>query len=140
MVRRGRFLDTFQAIKDYRDAHEEVSINQLCQLHKVSRSGYYKWLNHEPTASEQVNDKMIETIKALHAKHKGILGYRRMTLYVNRELSTNYNKKRIRRLMRILGLSSIIRRSRSYCTKTSFKNIEENILNRDFTAQSPNQK
>lgn len=83
---------------------------------------------------------MIETIKAMHAKHKGILGYRRMTLYVNRELGTNYNKKCIRRLMRILGLSSIIRRSRSYCTKTSFKNIEENILNRDFTAQSPNQK
>lgn len=42
--------------------------------------------------------------------------------------------------MRILGITSIIRRSRGYCTKTSYKNIEDNILNRDFTATAPNQK
>ncbi len=63
-----------------------------------------------------------------------------MTRAVNRKLRTTYNKKRIRRLMRILGISSIIRRSRGYCTKTSFVNIEENLLNREFTAQAPNQK
>ncbi|MGZ7226894.1 IS3 family transposase, partial [Streptococcus pyogenes] len=76
----------------------------------------------------------------LHHKHNGIFGYRRMTLYVNRLLGTNYNKKRIRRLMQILGLQSVIRRSRGYCTKTSYKNIEDNLLNRDFTATVPNQK
>lgn len=80
------------------------------------------------------------TIKELHAQYNGILGYRRMTRFINRKLGTSYNKKRIRRLMRILGLQSIIRRSRGYCTKTSFINIEENILNRDFTATAPNQK
>lgn len=63
-----------------------------------------------------------------------------MTRAVNRKLGTTYNKKRIRRLMRILGISSIIRRSRGYCTKTSFVNIEENILNREFAAHAPNQK
>ncbi|WP_153048197.1 DDE-type integrase/transposase/recombinase, partial [Streptococcus suis] len=35
---------------------------------------------------------------------------------------------------------SIIRRSKGYCTKTSFVNVEDNILNRDFTATAPNQK
>lgn len=63
-----------------------------------------------------------------------------MTRAVNRKLGTTYNKKRIRRLIRILGISSIIRRSRGYCTKTSFVNIEENILNREFAAHAPNQK
>ncbi len=63
-----------------------------------------------------------------------------MTRAINRKLGTTYNKKRIRRLMRILGISSIIRRSRDYCTKTSFVTIEENLLNREFTAQAPNQK
>ena len=63
-----------------------------------------------------------------------------MTRFVNRKLETNYNKKRIRRLMHILGLRSIIRRAKGYCTKTSFVNVEDNILNRNFTATAPNQK
>ncbi len=90
--------------------------------------------------SEETNRTLLKAIKELHTKRKGILGYRRMTRAVNRKLGTTYNKKRIRRLMRILGISSIIRRSRGYCTKTSFVTIEENILNREFTAQPPNQK
>ncbi len=106
----------------------------------MSRSGYYKWLNHKETTSEETNRTLLKAIKELHTKRKGILGYRRMTRAVNRKLRTTYNKKRIRRLMRILGISSIIRRSRGYCTKTSFVTIEENFLNREFTAQPPNQK
>ena len=94
-------------------------------------------LHHEETESEKINQGLLTIIQELHAKYQGILGYRRMTLFVNRTLGTNYNKKRIRRLMLILGISSIIRRSRGYCTKTSFVNIEENILNRDFTADAP---
>lgn len=63
-----------------------------------------------------------------------------MTRDVNRQLKVTYNKKRIRRLIHILSISSIIRHSRGYCTKTSFVNIEENIFNRDFTAYVSNQK
>ncbi|KXT60915.1 Mobile element protein [Streptococcus gallolyticus] len=40
-----------------------------------------------------------------------------MTNFVNRQLGTNYNKKRIRRLMKILGIRSVIRRVRQSCTK-----------------------
>ncbi len=82
----------------------------------------------------------MDVIKELHSQHNGILGYRRMTRFVNRKLETNYNKKRIRLLMHILGIRSIIRRAKGHCTKTSFVNIEDNILNRDFTAAAPNQK
>ncbi|WP_270300933.1 IS3 family transposase [Streptococcus infantarius] len=124
MVRLGRHLESFQAIKEYADEQEEASISHLCRILKVSRSGYYKWLQHQETASEQEN-----------LGHNGILGYRRMTLFVNRMLGTSYNKKRIRRLMHILGIRSIIRRA-----KGSFVNVEDNILNRDFTATAPNQK
>ncbi|KXT88390.1 Mobile element protein [Streptococcus oralis] len=42
--------------------------------------------------------------------------------------------------MRILSISSIVCRSRGYCTKHRFMNIEENILDRDFTADVLNQK
>ncbi|WP_437132847.1 IS3 family transposase [Streptococcus suis] len=139
-VRMGRHLESFQAIKEYADEQKEASISHLCRILKVSRSGYYKWLRHQETPSEQENTRLIDVIKDLHSQHNGILGYRRMTRFVNRKLETNYNKKRIRRLMHILGIRSIIRRSKGYCTKTSFVNVEDNILNRDFTATAPNQK
>ena len=42
--------------------------------------------------------------------------------------------------MRILGISSVIRRVRHFCTKAGDRFYEENILNRDFTAAAPNQK
>lgn len=106
----------------------------------MSRSGYYKWLNHEKTPSEEENEELLKTIKELHQLHNGIFGYRRMTTFVNRELETNYNKKRIRRLMRILGIRSVIRQVRHSCTKPGDRNYEENILNRDFSATAPNQK
>ena len=133
-------MESFQAIKEYADEQKEASISHLCRILKVSRSGYYKWLRHQETPSEQENTRLIDVIKALHSQHNGILGYRRMTRFVNRKLETNYNKKRIRRLMHILGIRSIIRRSKGYCTKTSFVNVEDNILNRDFTATAPDQK
>ena len=63
-----------------------------------------------------------------------------MALFLDRQRGTSYNKKRIRRLMRILGISSVIHRSRGYCTRTSFVNVEENLLNREFTADAQNQK
>lgn len=110
-IRRGRYLNQFQAIKDYSDKNEDASISYLCRLLKVSPSGYYKWLHHEETASEKTNQELTKVIQELHGKYHGILGIR-----------------------------SIIRRSRGYCTKTSVIHIEENILNRDFTATAPNQK
>ena len=107
-------METFQAIKEYADEYEEVSISHLCHILKVSRSGYYKWLQHQETTSEQENLGLMDIIKKLHSQHNGILGYRR--------------------------LRSIIRRAKGYCTKTSFVNVEDNILNRNFTATAPNQK
>ncbi|KXU03089.1 Mobile element protein [Streptococcus gallolyticus] len=82
----------------------------------------------------------MKKIKEFHRNYNGILGYRRMTTFINRQLGTNYNKKRIRRLMRILGLSSVIRRVRHSCTKAGEQFYTENILNREFTASAPNQK
>ncbi|MCE2211622.1 IS3 family transposase [Streptococcus thermophilus] len=86
-VRLGRHLETFQAIKEYADEYEEVSISHLCHILKVSRSGYYKWLQHQETTSEQENLGLMDIIKKLHSQHNGILGYRRMTLFVNRNFT-----------------------------------------------------
>ena len=118
-MRLGKHLEDFQVIKDYHDKEPAIPIQTLCQLLKVSRSGYYKWLNHQETVSETENKKLMRKIKEFHRNYNGILGYRRMTNFVNRQLGTTYNKKRIRRLMKILGIRSVIRRVRQSVPKVA---------------------
>ena len=63
-----------------------------------------------------------------------------MTITINREYNTNYNIKRIRRLMRILHLQSVCRKKRYNYIKSTPEITAENILNREFYADAPNEK
>ena len=73
-------------------------------------------------------------------KRDKILGYRQMMTLINRKLKTSYNKKRFYRLMKSLGIRSIIRKKRPNYLKTTEHHTAENILNRNFKATKPNQK
>ena len=77
----------------------------------------------------------------MYNKHNGVFGTKMMKIHINREYESNYNHKRIRRIMRVLGLSSVIRRQTHSCTKSNSKEqAAENILNREFNAEKLNQK
>ena len=106
----------------------------------MSRSGYYKWLEHAPTPRQEENEWLMKEIKNRFNQMNGVWGYRRLTMAINRKYDKKYNKKRIRRLMLEMGLKSHIRRSNGYSTQSSYRNIEPNRLNREFTADQPNQK
>lgn len=106
----------------------------------VSRSGYYKWLNKPETQGPSLEDWLSETIIEYYAKFKGIYGVRRLTTEINTDFQCNYNVKRIRRLMRQMGLQSVIRRKRKNYIQSKPQITAENILNRDFKAEKPNQK
>ncbi len=73
-------------------------------------------------------------------KRDKILGYRQMMTQINRKLKTSYNKKRFYRLMKSLGIRSIIRKKRPNYLKTTEHHTAENILNRNFKATKLNQK
>jgi putative transposase len=79
-------------------------------------------------------------MKALHVKINGIYGYRRMTLNINRIFEKNFNHKRIYRLMRAVGIQSVIRRKRRSYKRSVPQHVAENVLNREFTAEKPNEK
>lgn len=112
----------------------------LCEILLITRSSYYKWLKHEETNEEKINHELSQMILEYHDEFKGILGYRRMTLWINKRNQTNYNKKRIRRLMFKLGVSSVIRRKRKGYSKVRPEITAENVLNRQFEANKPNEK
>lgn len=72
--------------------------------------------------------------------YNGILGYRRMTMFINRLNQTNFSIKYIHRLMKATKMQARIRRKKYNYIKTKPEQTGENILNRDFTATAPNQK
>lgn len=115
-------------------------IGPMCNTLSVSRSGYYKWLNKPSASSQTEEDWICDKIIEIYSATKGIYGVRRVTQALNIEYDCNYNVKRIRRLMRRLGLASVIRRKRKNYIRSTPKVTAENILNRDFSADRPNQK
>ena len=76
----------------------------------------------------------------MYEEQNGILGYRQMTITVNRRHKSQFNKKRIRRLMQILHLKSVCRRKKYNYIKSTPEVTAENVLNREFYADAPNEK
>ncbi|WP_367114478.1 IS3 family transposase, partial [Desulfuribacillus stibiiarsenatis] len=71
-------------------------------------------------------------IKDAYEEKNGILGYRQMTIKINREHDFHVNHKRIYRLMQILHLKSVCRRKRKNYIHSTPEITAENILNRQF--------
>lgn len=112
----------------------------LCEIARIQRSSYYKWLNRTISENEKLNEEILEEIRRLYDKVDGIYGYRRMTMNLNRILTKTINHKRVYRLMRIAGIQSVIRRKGKKYKPSTPKHVAENILNREFNAEKPNEK
>jgi transposase InsO family protein len=119
---------------------DNYPIQKLCAAIHIARSSYYKWLKRTPSHNQQVNEQLAEWIKQHYEERKGILGYRQMTVVINRKHNVNYNKKRIYRLMQILHLKSVTRvKKKTYIPSTPMITAK-NILKRNFHADKPNEK
>jgi len=89
---------------------------------------------------ELQNQEIIKEMKALHAKVEGIYGYRRMTININRKFEKEYSEKRIYRLMKLSNIQSVIRKKKNRYKHSTPQHTAENVLNREFIAENPNEK
>lgn len=112
----------------------------MCEILEISRASYYKWKSHVKTDHEKEDLYLINLIEGYHHKYKGILGYRRMTAWINKKYDKQINPKRIYRLMKVLGLKALIRVKRTPYRYSTPSNVAENVLNREFEADRPNEK
>ncbi|WP_143318429.1 IS3 family transposase [Clostridium sp. HBUAS56017] len=124
-----------------KELHElGYSICDLCKCAKVTRSAYYKWLNHKLTSRDKENAVILDEILKIYSEVNDIYGYRRIMLNVNRRLNSSFNHKRIYRLMRSIKLTSVIRKKRRKYIYSTPQITAKNVLNRDFMANKPNEK
>lgn len=113
-------------------------IQQMCDFFQVSRSGYYAWINE--LDRDDKDKHLAELIRACQAKSRKTYGYRRVKVWILREHGLVVNHKAVLRVMNKFNLLSEIRRRRRYQQYGEALHRYDNLLNRDFTAASPNQK
>ena len=129
---------------EFLNTHMGYSVKEMCIALNLNRSSYYKWKSRQQSKSELLNIQITEYVKDLYEKSNGVLGYRQMCININREkidkMPHRINIKRVHRIMRILGLKSVIRKKRPDYVKSTPEITAENVLNRDFKATVPFEK
>ena len=134
-----RYESKYMAIKYFYE-NNNWSIKWMCKQLSVSRAAYYKWLHREIPIQEQENVELANLIKEYDERFNHILGYRRMTSWINHFNHTDYSKKRVHRIMKKLNIHSVIRKKKKKYLSSTPQTVSENILQRDFYATAPNQK
>lgn len=107
----------------------------------MSRAAYYKWLHRNIPENEIKNNRIADIIEMIHEESPD-KGYRRIRDDLERYHNTKVNDKRVLRICRKRDIKSTIKYSNNGCTRQSAnpQYIAENILNREFIADAPNEK
>ena len=115
---------------------DKYSISEMCRFFEVSRSGYYGFVKRMDKPAKDL--ELSELIGECQQETKQTYGYRRVAIWLERR-GIHHNPKTILRVMNKYSLLSVVRRRR-YCNYSQALHRYDNMLNRDFHADRPNQK
>jgi putative transposase len=119
----------------------EFSLQQMCSVFGVARSGYYKWLRQGSVTQRSAADAALtEQIRAVFEQSGGTYGSPRIYAELKSQ-DVCCSRRRIVRLMRSANLDATPARRRARTTQTDGQQHSVcNVLARDFTADAPNRK
>jgi len=110
----------------------------MCQVFKVSRSGFYAWLRRGKSKRRKENENLLKKIQKIYIKNKRVYGSPRMTDALRKQ-GIKCGKNRVARLMRENGIASKTHRRFKVTTNSDHKRpVAPNLLKRNFTASAPN--
>jgi putative transposase len=87
----------------------EYPVGVLCEVLRVSRSGYYAWRGRGPSPRQQANIELSQQLQRLHRQSRGSYGRPRLTAALRRQ-GHGCSQARVGRLMRQQGLRGSLRR------------------------------
>lgn len=130
----------YQAIQEY-NAQAGCPVEFGCRILRVARSAYYKWASGKVSQRTAENERLAQRIEQIHTESPD-KGYRRINDELRHDEGIHMNDKRVLRICRSRNIKSTIKYSKCGCTRKA-KNpqfLAENILNRNFYADKPNEK
>ncbi|KNF79421.1 transposase [Escherichia coli] len=111
----------------------------MCQVFGVSRSGYYNWVQHEPSDRKQSDERLKLEIKVAHIRTRETYGTRRLQT----ELAENgiiVGRDRLARLRKELRLRCKQKRKFRATTNSNHNlPVAPNLLNQTFAPTAQNQ-
>jgi putative transposase len=116
-------------------------VQVMCRVLKVTRSGFYAWLNRKPSARQIRREQLLARIRVAHAEHRELYGSPRVhrALLVDGEL---VSRNTVAKLMRAANIRAKTRRR--YVPRTTDSThrqpVADNVLGRDFAADSADRK
>ena len=126
------------------EEHKDWGIHWICELLGVSRAAYYKWKKRTQSERDLENAWLLEKIRAVAESNNSLFGKLAMTDHINTHLEEGEPRVNHKRVYRIMCINNIRSRRPRY-RRSSWKRSEpeqvaENILNRGFHAERPNEK
>lgn len=114
----------------------------MCPLLEVSTSGYYDSLTRVKSKTKERQESIEATVVAIFHDEKRIPGYRKIHRKMKQQ-GHECSAETVRSACRRVGVASCVQR-KSYRPKTTdskhSNRVDKNVLNRDFTAERPNEK
>lgn len=116
------------------------SIQGMCRVLNVSRSGFYAWLNRPDSKRKRDDKHYLELIKIKFKASRKTYGYRRIHSDIA-ELGETCGINRVCRLMRKNNLTPKTKRKFKVTTNSKHNQpIYNNFLGRNFSANAPNER
>ena len=114
------------------------SVSTMCRTLGVSRSGYYAWRDHVPSARAIADADLTARIKAIHQASKETYGAPRIHAELSDE-GIHVGRKRVERLMKAVAIAGVSRRKGTRTTLRD-KRVRPacDLVDRNFYAEEPN--
>ena len=114
---------------------EQYPVEKMCKYLKISRNAYYNWLKNKNLDKTKPSLLLLkEKIKEIFYANKEIYGSARIQQKLERE-GLYYSASYIARIMKEMGLRSILRKKYTLTTHSNHKlQVSENKLNREFSS------
>ncbi len=131
----------YDIIQSTLQAEDVLTVQELCEIAGVSRSGYYSWKKSETARQmreeqDRADFERILTAYRYRGYDKGVRGIHMRLLHTGILM----NVKKIRRLMRKYGLYCPIRKANPYrrmARAIRTNNVAPNLVNREFEKHGP---
>jgi putative transposase len=88
---------------------ERYRLQSMCNVLKVSRSGYYAWKRRRPSKRQRENMELLTKIQEIYKKRRRVYGSPRITQELNEE-GIGCGKNRVARIMKNNGIRAYIRK------------------------------
>jgi len=79
-------------------------VGVMCRLLKISRSGFYAWLERPMSERDRTDLMLTGKIEAIHRRSKGVYGSPNIHAELADDHGIRVGRKRVARLMRAAGL------------------------------------